>query len=254
MKINISSVVPLGIVFAGITTLNQAIAAPSPWSIGVGGGVSSELYKDTHSDSNATLLGGYDGEHIYLKGTELGYRLFAKDAKQNVMLRVLYDGRHFDPSDSDDQQMKQLDKRHGTGLIGPKMQIKTAAGTFESGVAVEFTGEHQGYLATVGWSYPLIMGNMGIIPNLGYEHNSEKMANYLYGVSDHEARHSGIQRYHVNGAGQYYMGVNGFFKLTEHIRFDSGLRFTHYDSEIKDSPIVAHGNNAALFVAASYVF
>lgn len=231
-----------------------AHAAGTRWSVGVGAGVSSELYKDTDYTTGTTVVGGYEGDYVYFRGRELGYRVLPQDSVQNFSLRLIYDGRHFDPSDSDDRQMRELDKRHATGLIGPKYELRLPLGKLEVGAAIEFTGEHDGYMAHAGWSYPMIAGPWGIIPGVGYEYNSSKMTNYLYGVSAGEASRSGLDQYDPDGAGQFYVGVNGFFHLSDSVRLDAGLRLTSYDSEIKDSPMVSHGENVAFFTAASYLF
>ncbi|WPC73140.1 MipA/OmpV family protein [Vibrio porteresiae] len=238
----------------GIGCTSFAHAAEPRWSVGVGGGVSSELYKDTDYTSGGTLVGGYEGDYVYFRGRELGYRVLPKDSVQNFSLRLIYDGRHFDPDDSSNRQMRELDKRHATGLIGPKYELRLPLGKLEAGAAVEFTGEHNGYLAHAGWSYPIIAGAWGLIPGVGFEYNSSKMANYLYGVSASEASRSGLDKYKPSGAGQFYLGLNGFYKMTDHVRFDAGVRLTSYDNEIKDSPMVSHGENVAFFTAASYLF
>ncbi|MGO1295804.1 MAG: MipA/OmpV family protein [Vibrio sp.] len=215
----------------------------------------SEIYQDTDSSNDGFPLISYQGEHFYLQGAELGVGLLPLDAPQNIVWQVMYDGRHFDPDDSDNLAMQELDKRHATGLTGPELLYALPVGQLAVKAALEFTNEHHGYLLDAAWRYThRIQGGFGISTKVGYQYNSSKMANYLYGVSEAEAARTGIRSYNVGGAGEWYAAVGAFTDLTANMSVFAGAKLTYFDTEIHDSPIVAHEMTRSFNVGMTYRF
>ncbi|SJL82888.1 MipA/OmpV family protein [Vibrio palustris] len=241
----------------GVALLTSYSAYSRSEGLAIGGGYhySSKVYKETDSSNDGFPMIGYRGEHFYIQGPEMGFGLFPLDAPQNLVWQVTYDGRSFDPKDSDNLAMQELDKRHATGLTGPELRYELPVGQLSVKAALEFTGEHHGYLVDAGWSYThLVFGDSGITSKVGYQYNSSKMADYLYGVSSEESARSNIRRYDVGGAGEWYAALGVFANVTPNIRVFTGAKLTYLDSDINDSPIVSHDVVHSANVGLTYRF
>ena len=225
--------------------------------VAVGGAYhySSDIYKDTDSHNEGFPLISYRGEHVYFQGVELGVGLMPLDAPHNILWQVTYDGRHFDPDDSDNAAMQGLNERHATGLTGPELRYSLPVGQLAVKAALEFTNEHHGYLLDASWLYSYrFQGATGLTTQIGYQYNSSKMTNYLYGVSESESAQTGITSYDVGGAGAWYAALGGFAELTSSIRLFAGAKLTYFDKDIYDSPIVTHDVTHSLNVGVAYRF
>ncbi len=105
------------IVGAALAVAVNAHAKISQWSIGAAA-YSPSFYKNTSSNTSIIPVSGYEGEHIFLRGLSGGYRLYPVGTPQNIIFRFMYDPRTFQPEDSDNIAMQQLDERKSSILGG----------------------------------------------------------------------------------------------------------------------------------------
>ncbi|MGT0149703.1 MipA/OmpV family protein [Vibrio metschnikovii] len=68
-------------------------AEMSQWSVGVAAAYSPAVYKDTPSNRTVIPIIGYEGEHLFFRGFDAGYRLLPIRSQQNLILRLAYDPR-----------------------------------------------------------------------------------------------------------------------------------------------------------------
>lgn len=240
--------------FSALAVSGAAQAELSQWSLGVAAAYLPAVYKETPSDRTVIPLIGYEGDHLFLRGFTAGYRLFPMASEQNIVLRLVYDPRTLKPQDSEDPQIRLLDKRQSTVLGGISYQIRTQVGVWEASFGADVAGHHNGTYAEVAWHYPLRFATWGITPTIGYAYNSDKLNNHLYGVSSAEAARSGLPEYEASWDGQYFIGAMGYWSITSSVRLTGGIRYSNLDSALAASPIVGYNTSTMGTLGIAYVF
>jgi outer membrane protein len=235
---------------------STAMAERSPWSVGVGAAYSPKVYNGTPSNRTVIPIVGYEGEHFFFRGFSTGYRLNPQGSKHNIIFRAIYDAREFEPKDSDVENMKLLDERDPTVLGGATYQYLSPIGSFEASVGADVLGVHNGLYGEVAWRLPIRFSRGAITPALGYSYNDNKLNQHLYGVSQQESDRTGsdISEFNINGSGQYFIGVSGYFGLTKSVFVNGGIRYTNLEGDIEKSPILDSTISTTANVGISYRF
>ncbi|WP_425445515.1 MipA/OmpV family protein [Vibrio fujianensis] len=241
--------------FFSFLLISSAVNAEvSQWSLGLAAAYSPAVYKDTPSNRTVIPVIGYEGEHIFLRGFDAGYRLFPRGASQNIVFRVAFDPRTLKPSDSDDPQIRLLDKRKATVLGGVSYQLYTMLGMWEASIGSDIAGRHNGVYGELAWRFPLRFKGWGITPAIGYAYNSDNLNNHLYGVSAQEAVRSGLEKYDANWEGQYFVGASAYWAVAHNIRISGGVRYTNLAGGISESPVVGRDAGTMGTIGIVYLF
>lgn len=233
---------------------SYAQAEMSQWSVGVAAAYSPAVYKDTPSNRTVIPLIGYEGEHLFLRGFNAGYRLWPVRSDHNIIFRLAYDPRTLKPEDSDDPQIRLLDKRKSTVLGGVSYQMLTFAGMWEATVGTDIAGRHDGVYAEIAWRLPLNFDRWGITPSIGYAYSSDKLNDHLYGVSEQEAARSGLAEYEADWDGQYFIGAMAYWSVSSNIRVTGSVRYSNLDSNLSDSPVVGRDTSTMGTLGIAYLF
>jgi len=101
-------------------------------SAGVIGAFSPQVYKDTDTDPLVVPTVNLDTDHFYFRGLTAGARLAPKDSTHNLVVSATYDPRRFDPADTDDPQLSQLDKRDASIVAALAYQYHSPIGRFQA--------------------------------------------------------------------------------------------------------------------------
>jgi outer membrane protein len=244
-------------VFAAVTAGMPALAQQQP-GLSVGASVSygESMYKDT-SDSRALFpMLSYDNGQLFLRGLAAGVRLNPKGSTHNVVAKIHYDPRSFDPSDSDDASMTLLDKRDASILASISYQLLTPVGMFELSGGGETLDEHDGKFGTIAYRLPLRTGKLSVTPFTGYTYYDDKFNNHLYGVSAAESARTGgsIAAFDVDDGGEFFAGARVNYTLTEQLMVSSSLRYLSLRGDIKDSPMLEKTESTTVSLGLSYRF
>ncbi|MCG7495855.1 MipA/OmpV family protein [Vibrio sp. Of7-15] len=244
------------LVGAAVISSGAASAAISQWSVGAAASYSPVVYTETDSNKVVIPTLGYEGEHVFLRGFSAGARLYPIGTPQNVIFRLLYDPRTLKPEDSDNADIKLLDERKASILGAITYQVLTPVGVFEVGAGTDVGNKHNGLYAEAAWRLPIRMNGWGITPAIGYSYNSEEINNHLYGVSAAEsARTSGrISAFEADWDGQYFVGLSGYFHITDRVRVTGGFRYMNLEGGIESSPIIEHTTISTGNIGISYLF
>ncbi len=231
-------------------------AKPSPWSLGVGAVYSPKVYRGTPTNRTVIPIIGYEGKHFFSRGFSNGYRINPPRSKHNFVIRAVYDPRGYKPKDSSITEMRQLSKRDTTVLAGVSYQYMAPFGMLEASFGGDILGVHNGVYGEVAWRLPLRFGPGGIIPSVGYSYNDDKLNQHLYGVSQQESDRTGgsIKAFDINGSGRYFVGLFGYYSVTENIRVNGGVRYTNLEGDIEKSPILDSTVSTIANVGISYSF
>lgn len=244
---------------AGMVAMSAVpMAANAEFSLGAIASYSPEVYKDTPSIKRVFPLVGYEGEHFFIRGLNAGYRLLPVDRRggfgQNIVLRLKYDPRSLDPSDSTDPEMQQLDERKATVYGGIGYQVYTPVGLFELTGMTDTLGRTDGSYAQASWKVPFMFKRWGIVPSVGYVYDDSKLSNYLYGVSASESARSGINEFDAGADGSYFINIQSYLNVTDHVRVTGSITYRNLEGDIESSPIIASGVNTTAALGVSYVF
>lgn len=242
------------ILVAFVSVSSDTLAKGSEWSFGVAASYSPAVYNDTPSNRTVIPVIGYEGEHLFLRGFGIGYRIFPKGSTQNVVLRARYDPRTLKPEDSTDVDMQRLDERKASVLGGVSYQLLSSVGMFEITAGTDIGSTHDGLYAEAAWRVPIRQGPWGITPSVGYSYNSKRLNNHLYGVSQQEAARTRFESFDAGWNGQYFAGLSGYAYLTSNIRLVGGVRYTNLDGDIAKSPIIKRGVYTSANIGIAYVF
>ncbi|WP_415846506.1 MipA/OmpV family protein [Vibrio aerogenes] len=142
-------------------------AQTTDYSIGAGVGIQQSIYKGVDNTTSAFPLVAYEGDHFFIQGLTAGYKLRPGNASSNLIFKAMYDLKEFDPSDSDNAQMKLLNKRRGTVMAGIGYQLNTALGRFQADVLTDVGDEHNGASTRAMWTIPLPLWPLGREYNAG---------------------------------------------------------------------------------------
>lgn len=225
------------------------------WSLGVGASYSPAVYKETPSNRVVIPIIGYEGEHFYYRGFTAGYRIWERRSPHNIVFKLAYDPRTLQPKDSDDPFIQQLDKRKSTGLAGVTYQyLNRSIGQLEFTVAGDVLGRHDGMYGEAVYRLPFRGERWMLTPSAGYSWNSSKLNNHLYGISQSEADRLGVDSFSPNGDGQFFVGLRGLIKITEHIIFTGGVRYTNLEGDLEDSPLLGDTDSTSLNIGLVYSF
>ncbi|MGF1760878.1 MipA/OmpV family protein [Photobacterium sagamiensis] len=241
-------------VLAAIALSTAPTANAGEFSLGLVTSYSPAVYKGLDSDVVPFPMIGYEGKHLYLRGTGGGIRLRPAGSPFNVIGFLQYDPRTLRPGDSDDLDIQKLDEREPGVLGGVTLQAVNQAGVFQFSVGSDVTGDHYGLYSEVTWKKPFINGRYGLIPEVGYAYNSDKLNNHLYGVSSAEAERTRFDAFDAGWSGKLFVGASSYMHITKKIRITGSLRYTKLDDELANSPIVKTENALSGTLGVAYVF
>ncbi len=155
--------------------------AAGPWSIGAGVGVLETPYKDYDREVAPVPVINYEGENLWFHGLGGGYYLWNDDSDK-LSITAYYNPFHFRPKDSDDWQLRQLDKRKSTLMAGLSYVHNTQYGFLRTSLAGDTLDNSNGITWDLAWLYRYTNGGLTLTPGIGAEWSSENQNEYYYGV------------------------------------------------------------------------
>lgn len=243
-------VLALGVLTA--ITATSALA-DNNFSVGAGVGVLETPYKDYDRDVVPVPVITYEGDDFWFRGLGGGYYLW-NDESDKLSITAYYSPFEFKPKDSDNWQLRRLDKRKATLMAGLSYVHNTQYGFLRTSLAGDTLDNSNGISWDLAWLYRYTNGGLTLTPGIGLEWSSENMNEYYYGVSGKESRRSGLDRYDPDSDWSPYLELSASYKLTDAWSVYGVGRYTHLSSEVKDSPMVDKSWAGALSAGVTYNF
>jgi len=237
-----------------VIALSATTAKANEVSLGFITSYSPAVYKGLDSNVVPFPMLGYEGEHLFLRGTGIGYSIFPQGTPLNIIVRAQYDSRVLKPEDSDNADIQKLEERKAGALGGVTFQAITTTGTIEASVGSDIAFNHNGLYAEVVLKESFHMGAWGVTPEIGYAFNDDKLNNHLYGVSTAEAARTDLSKFDAGWSGKAFIGISSYMYVSEHIRLIGSLRYSKLDSDLADSPIIDNDDVLSGTLGASFVF
>ncbi|GGO68665.1 MipA/OmpV family protein [Bowmanella pacifica] len=226
--------------------------ADGQWGLGVGVITATSPYLGESSDTFVVPLVSYDSENFHFSGVSASYDLYEDQAfKFAAFVRPGFD--FFDPDEADTDYMRSLKERKFSVLAGVRLETDLGFANSSLSVANDITGNAKGFSleAALNRQFVLAKGLM-LKAELGVVYADDKTIDYYYGVDGGESAY--FPAYSPDGALNPYLSATLMYQLDANWQLFSNAKWTEYDSEIKDSPIVGRDRDLQIMAALSYKF
>lgn len=248
---------PLSPIRTALCLLGLAVLSPlfsafaEELSIGAVGAVTFSPYKSYDTVVMPLPFVTYKGDHFFIKGTSLGAYLF-KNENHELSVGASYLGLEFKPRRTDEQPLKQLDKRRSTMLADVSYSYVSKFGLIRAQLAQDVLGNSNGMLGNLSLHVPWITDCFVIMPGVGVQWASSNHNEYYYGISGKESARSGLKRYDPGHTFAPYLTLEAKYSLTERWDLVAKGKVEYVPGKIQDSPMV--GKNFAGSVMAGVQF
>lgn len=244
-----STLAALSVAFLGSINTAQA----DSWSLGAAVAVSPNPYRETTTKVMPLPMINYESDTFYIRGLSAGYHLWNSDS-DTLSLNVIYSPMHFDPDDSNNNQMRRLDKRRSTLLAGTGYTHRDSWGMIRTQISADVLNNSNGWVGDAAYLYAFNMDALRIVPGIGMRWSSKKQNDYYYGVSSSESRRSGFDRYEAGSSWSPYLELTTRYQINQSwSAFVSG-NYTRLSNTVKDSPMVSKSFSTSAMIGASYTF
>ena len=242
----------------------SSFAAPAhaDWSVGVGGISSDGSFKGVDRDNVAVPLIGYEGERVYFRGLELGYRLNPQSPGLPPQQRsphewaIVVTGApfRFRPSDSSDMQMRELDSRSFSAEVAIDYKYRTPFGVLDLRAGQDIRGNGHRLSASYGYPFSTDFRRWQVGPAIGVTYISSGYTGYYYGISAEESARSGLPEYSSQDAFNPFVRVGGYYAFNEQWRMFGAVTASRMSSKIANSPMAEGRSVSTVILAVSYSF
>ncbi|WP_394182287.1 MipA/OmpV family protein [Marinomonas posidonica] len=233
-------------------TLSLTTTVKADGSVGLLGAVSESIYKGVETDTRLIPNLSYKGERFYVTIPDIGYHLIPQTKMQALSAGLSYQTAGFDPDDSDNSAIQQLNDRDDSIMAFAKYRL----GLLSTKIAQDISGTHDGYYLHLAIGLPIPNGNWVFIPSISYQYTSRKMSQYLYGVSQTESdRTSGnIAAFNSDATSVSSIGLRSIYKLTPNTNFMLAVKHNQYSDNVLDSPIIDQKRSNSIIAGIIYNF
>ena len=213
-----------------------------PWSVGIAGMFSPNIYKDTEDSYLVLPFVSYRGDRFSIYGPNTSFKL-NKQKYYDISVNAYLYSENFKPSDSSDSKLQKLNERRYSMMAGIKLLFKiNRSNKINFGVYRSFFGAENGLLVKGTYSYTKMINLKNSIirmtPSFGLEYENSQLTNYYYGISNSESSLSALQIYNPKSAISPFIRINIMYILNNQwtIALSSTAKMT--PNTIYDSPLV----------------
>jgi MipA family protein len=221
-------------------------------SVGIMGIDSTSVYKETTRDNQLLPFFSYSGEHVFLRGSELGYHFLPKQSMANIGIGLEYDFSTFDPDDSNNPNIQLLDNRDDSVMA----TVNGRVGPIRAKWAQDISNTHNGYYAEISTGYPLHLQALTITPTISYRYIDKNMSNHQFGVSVEESARSSnaITAYDSSATHVTTLSIRSTYPITPAVMVNMNVSYLQYNDAILDSPVVAKDHKTVIAAGVIYRF
>lgn len=236
-----------------IATSATAVQAESKLTLGAGVGIVEHPYKQYDHDVYPVPVINYEGDNFWFRGLGGGYYLW-NDGTDQLSLTAYWSPLYFKPGDSDNSQLRKLDKRKSTVMAGVSWMHHTQYGSLRTMLSGDTLDNSNGIVWDTAWVYRYTNGGLTLTPGIGVQWNSENQNQYYYGVSHHESAKSGLRSYDPNSSWNPYLELSANYRFAVSWSVYGTARYTRMSDEITDSPMIDKSWTGLLSTGVTYTF
>lgn len=237
-------------------TLSATALAENKFGIGLGVGVSDNVYKGTKDKVYPMPLLDINYYDLYIKGVTVGFNFYKDDTFAASLFvdplagfTLAVEGSNL--ADGYDN----IDDRKFQTMFGIRLDADTGLYGVKTGLTAQ-VGEHGGEGKLSMFKAYRVDDQLTFVPSIYIKGYNGDFTDYYFGVTSDEARrNSKIDKaYKANAA--YSMGLNltADYRLTDNVALMAFLGVEKFSSEISDSPIVDDSVLYFVGVGAKYYF
>lgn len=225
------------------------------WSLGIAGMFSTSPYKSYDNTILPLPMVSYEGERFFLKGLEAGMYLWKND-KHEVSIGAQYFGMSFKPGDTDNVQLKQLDKRSSTLMAKASYAYSLPYGMqVGASVSQDVLGKHKGFIGELSFRAPLLVKERFMVfSEIGVQWSSQKVNDYYYGISSKEATRSGLPQYKAKSGHTPVAGIQAMYNFNDRWSAMVGAQVEFLNSKVKNSPMVGKSVTTSIMAGVQFSF
>jgi outer membrane protein len=235
------------------TLVCASSAQAGTWSLGASALMSPDPYRGYQHRVYPVPIINYESEDFYFRSLTAGYYLW-KDQANQLSVMAYYSPLHYKPGDSDDDRMKQLNKRRATLMAGMAYSHNADWGTIRTAFSGDTLDYSNGWVGDIAYLYKFKLDSWSFAPGVGVSWNSKNQNKYYYGVNGNESARSTLSAYTPSDSWSPYVELSVNYQInTEWNAFVMG-RYVSLADEIKDSPMVDKSYTGVLWTGVSYTF
>lgn len=223
------------------------------WGVGIGVAAQSRIYKEYDRRVSGVPVLSYEGDVFFIRGLAVGLNLY-RESGHNIFADVHYEYLNFNPKDTNNLQLKELDRRKATAMAGIGYNYRDTWGVLYLRASADILGKSNGILVDAGYIYPFMLGRIRVVPRIGIEWASENHNNYYYGISEKESVRSGLPAYELSNDFSPYLDLSLQYAIDRDWGVFMRGRVNALSSDIKDSPMVDKSYGIALGMGVKYSF
>jgi outer membrane protein len=228
-------------------------AQAGTWSLGASALVSPDPYRGYQDRVYPVPVINYEGDDFYFRTLTAGYYLW-KDQQNQLSLMGYFSPLGYRPGDSDDDRMKQLNKRRGTLMAGLAYSHFAEWGILRTTFTGDTLNYSNGMVGDFAYLYKFDLGDFTLVPGVGVAWSSKNQNKYYYGISENESRRSGLDSYTPSDSWAPYVELSANYQINKDWDAFFVGRYISLSSEVKDSPMVDKSYTGVLMTGVKYTF
>jgi outer membrane protein len=228
-------------------------AQAGTWSLGASALVSPDPYRGYQDRVYPVPVINYEGDDFYFRTLTAGYYLW-KDQQNQLSLMGYFSPLGYRPGDSDDDRMKQLNKRRGTLMAGLAYSHFAEWGILRTTFTGDTLNYSNGMVGDFAYLYKFDLGDFTLVPGVGVAWSSKNQNKYYYGISENESRRSGLDSYTPSDSWAPYVELSANYQINKDWDAFFVGRYISLSSEVKDSPMVDKSYTGVLMTGVKYSF
>ncbi len=236
------------------TYLSAQQAENSPTSehklqIGLAGVTSQSLYLDGENQTRIFPAIDYQYKRLFFQAGDLGFNLIDQNNWEiDFGLGINLIG---DTERGDSRLLENLPELSLPLNAFVSTQYKSPIGLFKVKHNHEINNKHNGNSTSISYSAPIFKDKWLFLPQVSYEHYSDEVVNYFFGVEPVDASIE-IPSYQAGSTKTISLSVLGLYKINDKWSFVGNLQNEFAGDEISDSPIVNDDQRLSVFAGFLY--
>lgn len=236
---------------AATDVLVDFLAIPGSAGLGAIQRMDRTPYRGAQVGQDLVPLYIYEGRHVYLRGTRVGYKFSdTPDHGLEVFLDYRYEGY---PTSHQPPVLDAMALRDSGAQTGAAYRGRTRFGNFDAEILHDANNLSHGTEWRLGYSFDLHSGRWHFRPSWTVARRSANLNNYYYGVRPGEAA-PGRPAYKPGSGTDWTTALYGYYELSRRWRLLGGVGVTYLSDGVRASPLVEDRPQVGALVGAAYDF
>lgn len=217
--------------------------------------VSDQIYADQDVDPTAIPVIIGDWGRFWFRGLNHGFYAYRNRLVSiSPMIKLNFDrGYEASEANSGSTLYDDFDDTTFNVTAGAQILFNLRATQLEINLVTDVLNEHNGNIAEIALSAPLMIGGVLLKPEVRFSYNDSDVNQYYFGVNQ---RFSNTQRpvYFADSGVNAEVGVIGMWNFLPDWQILGKVGYRRYDDSIEDSPLIDEADEYSVFFGLGYVF